>query len=94
MGIGRPEVSHISILGPILPPMKRGSFCPRTSHYGICTDMGNTFLTMGIGSAAVSHISILGPILPPMKRGSFLPLTSQYGICTDEGNTFLNSPCP
>ena len=44
MGIGSPEVSHIPILGPILPPMKRGSFWPRTSQYGICTDLGNTFL--------------------------------------------------
>ena len=44
MGIGRPEVSHISILGPILPPIKRGSLWHRTCKYGICTDYRNTFL--------------------------------------------------
>ena len=44
MGIGRDEVSHVSILGPILPPMKLGILLPRSGKYGVCTDMGNTFL--------------------------------------------------
>ena len=44
MGIGRAEVSHISILGPILPPMKRGNLLPRSGKYDVCTDLGNTFL--------------------------------------------------
>ena len=44
MGIGRAEVSHISILGPILPCMKQGILLPRSGKYGVCTDMGNTFL--------------------------------------------------
>ena len=44
MGIGRAELSHISILGPILRPMKRGTLLPRSGKYGICTDLGNTFL--------------------------------------------------
>ena len=44
MEIGRAEISHISILGPILPPMKRGSLLPRSGKYGVCTDFGNTFL--------------------------------------------------
>ena len=44
MGICRAEISHISIQGPILPPMKRGTFLPRSSKYGVCTDLGNTFL--------------------------------------------------
>ena len=44
MGIGRAEVPHISILGPILPSMKRGSLGPCTGKYSICTDKGNTFL--------------------------------------------------
>ena len=43
MGIGRAEVSHISILGPILPPMKRGNLLPGSGKYDVCTDMGNTF---------------------------------------------------
>ena len=38
MGIGRVEVSHTSILGPILHPMKRGSLLPRSGKYGVCTD--------------------------------------------------------
>ena len=44
MGIGRVEVSHTSILGPILQPMKRGNFLTRSGKYGVCTDLGNTFL--------------------------------------------------
>ena len=44
MGIGRAEVSHITILGPILTPMKRGTLLPRSGKYGICTDKDNTFL--------------------------------------------------
>ena len=44
MGIGRAEISHISILGPILPPMKRGTLLPRIGNYGICTDYDNTSL--------------------------------------------------
>ena len=38
------EVSHISILGPILCDMKRGTLLPRSGKYGICTDSGNTLL--------------------------------------------------
>ena len=32
------NLSHISILGPILPPMKRGSLWTRTGNYCFCTD--------------------------------------------------------
>ena len=38
MGIGRLEVSHISIVDPILPPIARGNLQPRTGKNGICTD--------------------------------------------------------
>ena len=44
MGIGWAEISHISILGPILSPMKRGTLLPHSGKYGVCTDVGNTFL--------------------------------------------------
>ena len=44
MGIGKAEVSQISIRYPILPPMKRGSLLPRSGKYGICTDYENTYL--------------------------------------------------
>ena len=44
MGIGRAAVSHISVLGSILPPKKRGTFLPRSGKYDVCTDLGNTFL--------------------------------------------------
>ena len=44
MGIGRAEISHISILGLLLPPMKRGNLLPRSGEYGVCTELGNTFL--------------------------------------------------
>ena len=38
MGIGRPEVSHISLVDPVLPPMTRGSLRPRTCKCDIFTD--------------------------------------------------------
>ena len=38
MCIGRAEVSHISILGPILPPIKRDTLFSRSGMYGILTD--------------------------------------------------------
>ena len=44
MGICRAEVSHISILGPILTLMKLGTLIPRSGKYDVCTDLGNTFL--------------------------------------------------
>ena len=79
MGIGRPDVPHISILGPILPPMTRG-----------CWKRG----TMVIGRREILHISIMDHIVSPMTRGGLRPRTGEYGICTDYGNTFLNSPFP
>ena len=45
MGTGRPEISHISILGSMLTPMKRGSLRSRTGNYGICTDYCISFLS-------------------------------------------------
>ena len=86
MGIGRAELSHISILYPILPPMKRDTLLPRSGKYGICTDLGNR--------AEISRISIVDPILPPVKRGNLLPRRGEYSISTDKGNTFLDFPCP
>ena len=44
MGIGKADISHISILDPILPHLKRGTLLSRSGKYGVCTDLGNTFL--------------------------------------------------
>ena len=38
MSIGRPEVLHISLVDPVLPPMTRGSLRPRTGECDVCND--------------------------------------------------------
>ena len=47
MAIGRSEFPEISILGPIVPFMNRGSLQAHTGKYGFRTDGWNTFLGSG-----------------------------------------------
>ena len=45
MEIGRHKISHISLLGPILSPMKWSTLRPSTCRYVFCTDESNAFLS-------------------------------------------------
>ena len=75
MGIGWPEVSHISILGCILPPMKWGSLWPRTGRYGICTDYGHAFLKSQCPSLPF-YITI--PLMQMRYHGDWLARSFAY----------------
>ena len=66
MGIGKPDVSHISILGPMLTPIKRCSLQPRTGKYGFCTDYSITFLSSCLPFAFIIIHGSGGPALVPM----------------------------
>ena len=44
MAIGPSQFMQLSVLGPILPPSRRGSLTARTGKWGYCTDYWNTFL--------------------------------------------------
>ena len=68
MVISGPEVSHISILGPILPPMKRGSLQSYTGKYRYSGELRHGtchFYTMYTGISKIH--SVYGNLKLQMK---------------------------
>ena len=67
MGIGRPEISHISILGPILTPMKRGTLRPCTGKYGFGNRLEHYIFELSIHVASFQYNHCFGANMVPRE---------------------------
>ena len=98
MEIGPSQFMQLSVLGPILPPSRRGILTARTVRWGYCNDLRNTFLCSPypklpflihfslVQTRYLGHMSV--PIHPTFRSGPYTAsLKTEYfhGLYSEVG---------